>query len=142
MDILYFLDGKALEKIQRTRKCSAAGVEVQDEQFSLKSFVREVYTICLDRDEGSELTPRHSRGRRLIESICRLFDLVDIDSAGVIHWVDFTDFIVHTRGAGYGAPSGDGDLSVGTADRACNISRFAEKLGFTDRSSHCHEVCD
>lgn len=113
---------------------------------SLEAFVTEFYRALCFGSSGDHGTKGRSqaRTRQLVERVCVLFDLVDVDSAGVIDWVDFTDFCVYIRGrdsGNQGREDGPGALtSEHKRVHDSDITRFAEKLGYIDRSSHCHEV--
>lgn len=113
---------------------------------SVEAFVTEIYRAYLARRDRQR--PLVEGGRQLVERICCLFDLVDIDSTGTIDWEDFTDFCVYMRGGGEGNrgpgdTDGVGDMSPGRTfdNKDGDITLFTERLGYTDRSSHCHEVC-
>lgn len=176
------LHGGALSRLRRalqstpassTRTSSIMGPTTRT-RVPLEAFVTEVYRVCLDNSDLHHQRPGSStagggvhhqlQARQLVERICTLFDLVDIDSTGIIDWEDFTDFCVYMRGdasggqgqdeeegAGGGgngggggvAPSGGGGGGGGGEDRNrdSSITRFTERLGYVDRSSHCHEVC-
>lgn len=135
---------------------------------SLETFVTEIYRACLlgGSDSGQQrpaalmgIRGYHgspdSQGQQFVESLCILFDLVDIDGAGVIDWMDFTDFCVYMRGGAGDVAGGGHQGSEGGSDNkgACSgggsrhddeendVTRFTERLGYIDRSSHCHEVC-
>lgn len=168
MDIIWLLHGDVLSRLQRALqsrpRSAGASAAVNARQrvrprVSLETFVKEVYLACLA--DGNDQQRGHasfagvrgclntiSQGRQFVESLCVLFDLVDIDGTGVIDWVDFTDFCVHMRGGGdHGGHQGleDGDKGVSSRggrheDEEDNITRFTQR-GYTDRSSHCHEVC-
>lgn len=153
MDVIWLLHGDVLSKIRRalrspTIKGSKYNVATHGQRVPLIAFVCEVYRACLDNDQGPGFAGCHHQARQLVESICNLFDLVDIDDTGVIDWVDFTDFCVHMRGGyqdgledGGGADRSDGcGALAGKSDKDSNITHFAERLGFVDRCSHSHEV--
>lgn len=111
----------------------------------LEAFVTEFYrALCFGNGDHGMKGRSQAKTRQLVERVCVLFDLVDVDSAGVIDWVDFTDFCVYIRGrdsGNQGQEDGSGALaSEHKRIQDSDITRFAEKLGYIDRSSHCHEV--
>lgn len=149
MDVLWILDGGTLAVLRRALQPITATRGPHNNKrprITLEEFVTEFYrAVCLRHgaDHGS-IGRSQSETRQLVERMCILFDLVDVDSLGVVDWEHFTDFCVYMRGR----DSGNQGLEVGEPGAATGvgegqeggITRFVEKLGYTDRSSHCHEV--
>ena len=146
MEVVWLLDGNTLSGLRRaTERSSGAGPGGRT-RVPLEAFVTELYrALCFGSSSDHGVKGRsQAKTRQLVERVCVLFDLVDVDSAGVIDWVDFTDFCVYIRGRDSGNQGQEDDSGVLTSEykrvQDSNITRFAEKLGYIDRSSHCHEV--
>ncbi|CAM9298583.1 unnamed protein product [Ectocarpus fasciculatus] len=147
MDVLWILDGGTLAVLRRAlQPITATKGPHKRPRITLEEFVAEFYrAVCLRHgaDHGS-IGRSQSETRQLVERMCILFDLVDVDSLGVVDWEHFTDFCVYMRGR----DSGNQGLEVDEPGAATGvgegqeggITRFVEKLGYTDRSSHCHEI--
>ncbi|CAM9511695.1 unnamed protein product [Ectocarpus sp. 12 AP-2014] len=147
MDVLWILDGGTLAVLRRALQPIAATRGPHKRlRITLDEFVAEFYrAVCLrpSADHGP-IVRSQSETRQLVEKMCILFDLVDVDSLGVVDWQHFTDFCVYMRGR----DSGNQGLEVDEQGAATGaregqeggMTRFVEKLGYTDRSSHCHEI--
>lgn len=149
MEVIWLLDGAMLSGLRRAtqRSSGGGGGAAGRARVSLEVFVTEFYrALCFgsgSSDHGAKGRSQ-AKTRQLIERICVLFDLVDVDSAGVIDWVDFTDFCVYIRGRDSGNQGLEEESGAPTTEQKrvqdSEITRFTEKLGYIDRSSHCHEV--
>ncbi|CAM9151762.1 unnamed protein product, partial [Discosporangium mesarthrocarpum] len=148
MEAVSLLNGAVLSRLRRALR----PITAVEKGVPVDAFVREVYRACLRDDarkgERGGWLQNPDKSHQLVESICHLFDLVDIDSLGVIKWEDFTDFCtdIGRRGAqeqqGRGRVPGEED-GGGLLDGIAGPNKFTvfvEKLGFVDRSSHCHEI--
>lgn len=142
------LHGDVLARLRQTLKpCKVAdGVDDTQARMSLESFVMGIYHVLYleygpeDRSGGVNVK-NLLQIERLAERMCILFDLVDIDNAGVVEWVDFTDFCVRIRGGGmveHG--NGRGASHGGERNQQEDIPRYSQNLDYADRVSHCHEV--
>lgn len=151
MEVVRLLDGNTLSVLRRALQPSAAATASgtrKGARIPLEEFVAEVYrAVCLrqNTDYGS-IGRNQTETLQLVEKMCVLFDLVDVDSVGVVDWENFTDFCVCMRGrdsGNQGLAEGDepGAPKGGGEGRPDGMTRFVEKLGYNDRSSHCHEVC-
>lgn len=151
MEVVWLLDGDTLASLRRALQPPTA-VAVHGSRkrarIPLEAFVAEIYrSICLR--QGTDHGPmgrNQTETRQLVEKTCVLFDLVDVDSVGVVDWEHFTDFCVYMRGrdsGNQGLEENEPGEQQGGGGRSQpdEITRFVEKLGYTDRSSHCHEVC-
>lgn len=149
MEVIWLLDGTTLSGLRRaTQRSSGGGGGAGGRaRVPLEAFVTEFYrALCFgsgNSDHGAKGRSQ-ARTRQLVERVCVLFDLVDVDSAGVIDWVDFTDFCVYIRGRDSGNQGVQAEPGAPTSEpkrvQDSEITRFTEKLGYIDRSSHCHEV--
>lgn len=146
MEVIWLLDGNTLSGLRRATQRSSGGGLGGRARVSLEAFVTEFYrALCFGSSGDHGVKGRsQAKTRQLVERICVLFDLVDVDSAGVIDWVDFTDFCVYIRGRDSGNQGLEDDSGALTSEQKrvqdSDITRFTEKLGYIDRSSHCHEV--
>lgn len=147
MDVLWILDGGTLAVLRRAlQPITATRGPHKRPRITLEEFVTEFYrAVCLRQSaDHGPICRSQSETRKLVERMCILFDLVDVDSLGVVDWEHFTDFCVYMRGR----DSGNQGLEVDEQGAATGaregqeggMTRFVEKLGYTDRSSHCHEV--
>lgn len=146
MEVVWLLDGDTLAGLRRALQPPAATSAPRKRiRISLEGFVTEVYrAVCLRQSaEHGSMGRNQSETRQLVQRMCILFNLVDIDSVGIVDWEQFTDFCVYMRGRDSGnqgledeeaGANGEGKGGEGEA------TRFVEKLGYTDRSSHCREV--
>lgn len=149
MEVVRLLDGDTLSVLRRALQPPAAATSGTRTRarIPLEAFVAEVYrAVCLrqNSDHGS-IGRSQTETLQLVEKMCVLFDLVDVDSVGIVDWEHFTDFCVYMRGrdsGNQGLVEGDepGAPKGGGEGRSDGMTRFVEKLGYTDRSSHCHEV--
>lgn len=150
MDVVWLLDGDTLASLRRALQPPTAVAVTGSRKrarIPLEAFVAEIYrAVCLRHgtDNGS-IGRNQTETRQLVERTCILFDLVDVDSVGVVDWEHFTDFCVYMRGRDSGNQGLEedepGEHQGGRPSQSDEITRFVEKLGYTDRSSHCHEVC-
>lgn len=171
MEVIWMLHGGALSRLRRALQptpASSIGTSsiigpTTRTRVPLEAFVTEVYRECMGNSDLHQQRVGSSaagggvhhpvQARQLIERICTLFDLVDIDSTGIVDWEDFTDFCVYMRGdasggqgqnegggAIGGAPSQGGGRGTEDKTRDSEVTRFTERLGYIDRSSRCHEV--
>lgn len=148
MEIVWMLNGDVLARLRQTLKPSklADGADDTQARMSLESFVTGIYRVlyleCSPEDRSGGVNAKSlPQIRHLAERMCILFDLVDVDNAGVVDWVDFTDFCVHIRGEGMvGHGNGRGASYGGERDQQEDIPRYSQILNYTDRGSHCHEV--
>lgn len=142
MEVIWLLDRDKLGALRRALQAPVAAAGFR-RRIPLQSFVAEVYrAVCLR--QGAEHGSRNqAETRQLVERMCILFELVDVDSVGVIEWDHFTDFCVCMRGRDSGNQGLEDELDKpkgGGRTQPENLTRFIEKLGYTDRGSHCHEV--
>lgn len=146
MEVVWLLDAATLASLRRAVQPTTAASRKRA-RIPLEMFVAEVYrAICLrQRTDHGSIGRNQTETRQLVEKTCVLFDLVDVDSVGVVDWEHFTDFCVYMRGRDSGnqglEENGPGAPQGGGKSQPDEITRFVEKQGFTDRSSHCHEVC-
>lgn len=151
MEVVRLLDGNTLSVLRRALQPSAAATASgsrKGARIPLEEFVAEVYrAVCLRQNtDHGPMGRSQNETLQLVEKMCVLFDLVDIDSVGVVDWENFTDFCVCMRGRdsgnqGLAEGNGPGAPKGGLGSRPDGMTRFVEKLGYNDRSSHCHEVC-
>jgi hypothetical protein len=109
--------------------------------------------VC--REDAGPRAPRSRAGcKRLLESIARLFDLVDIDGRAAIDWESFTRFCVEVGSSSGGssqpaegdAAAADSSTAAATAGAAddvglrASVTQYHEKADFLDRTSHCLEI--
>lgn len=149
MDVVWLLDGDTLASLRRALRPPTFALKDSRKRarIPLEAFVAEIYrAICLRQSTDHGSIGRNQTGtRQLVERTCILFDLVDVDSVGVVDWEHFTDFCVYMRGRDSGNQGLEEDEpgahQGGGPSQPDEITRFVEKLGYTDRSSHCHEVC-
>ena len=150
MEVVWLLDGNTLASLRRALQPPTVSTDGSRKRarIPLEAFVAEIYrAICLRQsaDHGSIERRNQTETRQLVERTCVLFDLVDVDSVGVVDWEDFTDFCVYMRGRDTGNQGLEEDepgaQHGGGRSQPDDITRFVEKLGYNDRSSHCHEVC-
>lgn len=145
MEVIWLLHGDTLSRLRRALQPPLT-VFTTRVRVPLREFVTGVYrALCLENNpERGSSGMGQFQAYQLVQRICLLFDFVDIDSTGIIDWVHFTDFCVFMRGGDTGIQrleDGDGArVSGGEGDQENDITRFTEKLGYVDRSSHCHEV--
>lgn len=147
MEVVWLLQGEALSRLRRVLQAPATAPRTPA-WISREVLVTEIYReVCLEDNADQRVGgSSHTKARRLIERICVLFDLVDIDNIGMVDWIDFTDLCVYIGGSGTGDHHGQEEEPRaysgcgGGRDQDDDVTRFAEKLGYTDRSSHCHEV--
>lgn len=149
MEVVWLLDGDTLASLRRALQPPSVAVDGSRKRarIPLEAFVAEIYrSICLRQstDHGSIGMRNQTETRHLVERTCILFDLVDVDSVGFVDWEHFTDFCVYMRGrdsGNQGHKDEPGAPQGGGRSQPDEITRFVEKLGYNDRSSHCHEVC-
>jgi hypothetical protein len=117
------------------------------------TFVTEVFRRLVCREDAGPRAPRSRAGcKRLLESIARLFDLVDIDGRAAIDWESFTRFCVEvgSSSGGSGQPA-EGDAAAADSSAAAStaaedvglrasVTQYHEKADFLDRTSHCLEI--
>lgn len=148
MEMVWTLHGDVLARLRHTLKpyTSANGADDPQARVSLEAFVTGVYRVlyleCSPEDRSGAVNAKSLlQIRHLAERMCILFDLVDVDNAGVVDWVDFTDFCVHIRGGGMiGHRNGRGASHGGERDQQEDTPRYSQNLSYTDRGSHCQEV--
>lgn len=146
MEVVWLLNGDTLPRLRGALRGRTTGPG-PPVRVTLDAFVAAIYSeICFgsSAEHSSTIRSLH-QARQLVERICILFDLVDIDSTSMIDWISFTDFCVFMRGGEstlQGTKNASGGVGIGGGDgeHDNDITRFAEKLGYVDRSSHCHEV--
>lgn len=140
MDMLSLLDRDALSKIEQALKSDTDIMDSRRYELSISSFVREVYRTFIDCDGSRSIDILAEDERDLVENICKLFDLLDVDATGVVNWVDFTDFCACAPGRAYRNTEDKSHALVDERGREYTVAGFVQKPGFTARASHCHEV--
>ncbi|CAM9680245.1 unnamed protein product, partial [Hapterophycus canaliculatus] len=97
MEVVWLLDGDTLAVLRRALQPPAVTSGIRKRiRITLEEFVTEVYrAVCLRQSaEHGSIGRNPSETRQLVQRMCILFCLVDVDSVGTVDWEQFTDFCV------------------------------------------------